>query len=188
MQLKFRLGKHRDGGVSLTINKKTFNLRPKRMYEDNRATGWAAQDGGHSSAYFPLPFKWCFERFRTDKTTAELVGIPEYSLHWILDEFDSSFNDLAVGSLRYHMDHAVTHCLPETRAKYEELIRRFEALDENTVEGVTDADWEAYDNDTATKEQAEKLHNGIMARNEKRRQDELSVRHDFVEIMGELWS
>lgn len=54
---------------------------------------------------------------------AEKVGFA-LPIDWILDEFDASFNALAIASMRLHMDHPIYPCPDERRARFEALIER----------------------------------------------------------------
>lgn len=202
-------------GFALTINDKTFELRKRHsfetkvlndvgevVFEGESNHGWKPQRGGlWDEAFLGLPKDLCLHVSKDKMTYAEAVGLNEdYSLNWIIDEFDSSFDDLAIASMRYHMDWSVASCSLETRAKYESLINRF--LDLRDVDALYSAE------DRVHIEECVKKHEGtddpfgsrskcdecdrIMVRVSDR-EDELKVernrvRKDFVDIMPGLWS
>jgi hypothetical protein len=153
----------------------------------------------------PLTPKWTLELSTKGKSYRELVGAPKYleNLDWIIDEFDSSFNDLAVASLRYHMDHAVTYCDPEMRAKYQDLIDRLLEPAPGTTEDESAAidTWDLFGDlmygadggvvgraVTECPEAASEAFDSWRARCEEWENRQLRARHDFVDIMRELWS
>ncbi len=131
----------------------------------------------------------------------KLTGFPKYSIDWILDEFDSSFNELAAASLRYHLDFSVCDN-EDRRERYEDLIARLSERDPLfTVEELAiinppgsthDDHWEklpngSYRSRPSTPEQQAVYETSRLrtaAYNERIRQ----ARHDFVDIMPELWS
>lgn len=82
--------------------------------------------------FLSLPGGYVVEQSREIQSYVDLVGLGKYSLDWIIDEFDASFNDLAVGALKYHMHYAVTVCYEETYQRYEALVRDLES----NVEGA----------------------------------------------------
>ncbi|WP_043654396.1 hypothetical protein [Nocardia thailandica] len=164
---------------------------------------WSHSRGRLTEHVWCIPlWRWDIELHGRGKTYRELTGLPPMSLDWILDEFDASFNDLAIASLRYHMDHSVVQCPPERRAHYQELVDRLSEEPPRFTDaelailyppGRTSEDyWEVLPNGLrrmipqTPEEEAvhEALRERTAAYNERIRQ----ARHDFVDIMPELWS
>lgn len=86
---------------------KKFEVRPTRH---------------HSKQYtFPL-FKSTSLEFESRQPITQLVGLSSnFSLPYLLDEFDFNFNELAIATLRYHLDYSV--CDNEgSREEWEQLI------------------------------------------------------------------
>lgn len=113
-------------GFKFSVGYYTFTFR--KRYEHEILAGesrrwWRSERGGlYDTLYFPVG-GWCLDGFRGRLSYAEAVGFKQ-SLDWVIDEFDASFNDLAVASMRYHMDWSVCYCDDERRAKYESMIAR----------------------------------------------------------------
>lgn len=139
----------------------------------------------------PLTRKWTLELSTKGKDYLTLVNGPKYlrNLNWILDEFDSSFNNLAIASLRYHLDYSVCNN-SDVRVKYEDLIAR---LSEDSP-GLTPEQSEAalsitfpMTSSSLTQEQHAAL--DAVRENESMWQERIDkARHDFVDIMRGLWS
>lgn len=68
-------------------------------------------------------WRWSIVLLTRGKTYAKLVGFPYQISDRIIDEFDSSFNKLAIASLRYHLDHSVAYN-EQHREAWEALIER----------------------------------------------------------------
>lgn len=141
----------------------------------------------------PLGKDWQIHLATAGKDYLTLVGGPDYlrNLSWILDEFDSSFNDLATASLRYHMDHAVTYCDDEQRAKYQDLIDRLnEPSPEFTAEEDAILHGPGYRDrlfgESTSEERAAR--NAWIERCHQRDRRIDQARHDFVDVMRNLWS
>jgi hypothetical protein len=150
----------------------------------------------------PLTRKWQINLSTNGKDYLTLVKGPKYlkNLNWILDEFDSSFNDLAIASLRYHLDFSVCDTSAQ-RDVYEDLIARLgEAPPEFTDEEMAvlhppgwrrsddfeERDGHIYLKESTPEEKAIyeahwKLEDEYHARINQ-------ARHDFVDIIGNLWS
>lgn len=150
---------------------------------------------GELRARLPLPFKHSIEFNGPYKSYRELVGAPKYleNLDWILDEFDSSFNDLASASLRYHLDFSVCDN-EERRDLYEDLIKRLneehpEFTDEelgiiharDTGNLMTDINRENTPEEKA-------VYDAYWKREEEYHERIKQARHDFVDVMRGLWS
>lgn len=221
IELSIGWGFHRSGsvrarrdGVYFYIGRHTALFRRRRSFEVPSAHGpgeglhWWRPDDFKNRAelsdniYVPLGKKWCIEFRRKNKDYADLVGYRAPSIDWIIDEFDDSFNDLAVASLRYHMDYSVCYCHPETRAKYEDLIRRLtEPKPRFTKEELATLHppgWTIQDDLEPLPEggallrpasdEKHAVYEARQARDDAWEDRQLQARHDFVDIMRGLWS
>lgn len=148
---------------------------------------------------FPVGKKLSVEIRGKGKSYLELVDGPKYlkNTNWILDEFDSSFNDLAISSLKYHMHHSVARCAdPE---KFQGLIDRLSEEQPDMPHELM----EFYLQDRITKKVGENFVRWetpettprIDQLREEYRQSELDyderinkARHDFIDILPWLWS
>lgn len=167
-----------------------FTHLPRWAWERNRTQGRTLR--------VPLVLKWTLEFSTAGKTYLELVNAPSElkDIDWIIDEFDANFNALAVASLRYHMDHSVALCTDDKREKYTELIAR---LTEKEPKMFNDDEGhlrehlhssnlsELFGTDTRNPEM-----DAVFERYREREKAYLErvqqARHDFVDIMPELWS
>lgn len=132
----------------------------------------------------------------THRYPRDLCGIPkDYDIDWILDEFDSSFDVLAVASLRYHLDYAITDSTWK-RPRYEALIRQFEQAQEARNVLLTDEEQEHLKSYTIPQllthgpecEPCKAPQARVMAAETESRRLQDQARHDFIEILPELWS
>lgn len=221
IELSIGWGFHRSGsvrarrdGVYFYIGRHTALVRRRQSFEvpDEFGPGeglhWWRPNGFENrtelsdSIYVPLGSKWCIEFRRQNKDYADLVGYRAPSMDWIIDEFDSSFNDLAVASLRYHMDYSVCYCEPDTRAKYEDLIRRLTeprpSFTEEELAILHPPGWTIQDDFERTSdgyarlrpasEEKHAVYEAFGKRETEWLKRELQARHDFVDIMRGLWS
>lgn len=144
--------------------------------------------------------KYALELATPGKSYLELVDGPEYlkNMNWLLDEFDSSFNDLAVSSLKYHLDFSICDNR-DRREKYEDIIARLEEKDPNVVDtpekqAIWDAHYGKDDSDilgSINKEKPEairELFKDYRKRSKEHFERQQQARHDFIDIMPELWS
>lgn len=139
---------------------------------------------------------------RSGRRPRDLVNVPGYlsNLDWVIDELDSSFNALAVASLRYHLDHSILDN-EDRRAHWEALIER---LDE-PYPVITDLDGYLLDDGTAeprftpagngyytsTFEPSDQMRDLLDRQQEAERQWQNRIqraRHDFVDVLPWLWS
>ncbi|MET8430130.1 hypothetical protein [Nocardia sp. NPDC004860] len=136
-------------------------------------------------------WRWTVEIAGRGKSYRDLVGLQIRDLDWVIDEFDASFNELAVASLKYHMDHSVCFCSPERRVKYQTLIDRLSeepphVCDTPEKQAVFAA---ACPRGAVVDSEAVKP---IFADFRRRETEYLErvrqARHAFVDIMPELWS
>ena len=144
----------------------------------------------------PLTEKWQIHLSTKGDDYLTLVNDPKYlrSINWILDEFDSSFNDLAIASLRYHLDWSVCD-KSRYRDVYEDLIERLsERSPRFTPEelAVLHVPGRTVEEDFLSLNEPNPERDAIYERHWQR-EDEYharinKARHDFVDIMGGLWS
>lgn len=139
----------------------------------------------------PLAKRWQIELSTNGKDYLTLVNGPKYlnNLSWIIDEFDSSFNDLAIASLRYHMDYAVAVCDDHRRAVYQDLVDRLSEKppcfteEELLILVPPGADWMA-----GSSPEQSAIYDVHREREDAYRERIQQARHDFVDIMRGLWS
>lgn len=190
-------------GLSGYTNLRIFNLRfyfhPR--YSWVKQWSWELGRCEERRLRFPLGKKYSLEIYGEGKTYLELVKGPEYlkDIDWILDEFDSSFNDLATASLRYHLDYSICD-QSHNREKYEDIIERL-AEDHPDVCGTPEqqAIYDAHYKDETVEEWFENINKPtppaikeIYADFDKREKEyherQLQARIDFCKIMPGLWS
>lgn len=153
----------------------------------------------------PLTKTHTLELNSRGKSYLDLVGAPEFlkSMDWIVDEFDASFNALATASLRYHMDHAVTYCSDERRAKYQDIIDRLNPPKVNMFdpgEEEIEKRWresrkiwrnKLRGNDPSVLNDRDEFDEYMERYHDRQKERDALIdqaRHDFVDIMRELWS
>ncbi len=126
--LALRARRDRDDGpgVAVTIGRRRVEMRCRHRGE---GPAWNRSERGGLYRYGLLPIgPVAVVYYRRCLTYGEAVDAPprftDAAFDWVIDEFDASFNDLAVASLRYHQDWAITFCSDERRARYQELIDR----------------------------------------------------------------
>ena len=178
----------------------SFGVDSFRKYDKPGASRGRRQEW---ELHIPLAGKWQIKLSSRGKDYLTLVKGPRYlkNLDWILDEFDSSFNDLAIASLRYHLDFSV--CDNESRRDvYEDLIARLgekpPTFTDEEMAVLHPPGWDL-------KDEFEEMPDGSFVMKESRpevrviherhwqREDEYrerikQARHDFVDVMGSLWS
>ncbi|KXO88054.1 hypothetical protein AXK56_11760 [Tsukamurella pulmonis] len=95
---------------------------------DPKWFGRSHEQGGMFTGYTGCVGPLALELDRRHLTYGEAVGAPSYlrdpALDWVIDEFDSSFNALAIASLRYHRDWSICDIGDERRAEFQQLIAR----------------------------------------------------------------
>lgn len=144
----------------------------------------------------PLTSKWQIHLTTPSTSYLDLVNGPKYlrSIDWILDEFDSSFNALAIASLRYHLDWSVC-CNEDRREKYEDIIARLTERQPTFTDeelailhppGSTWKDDLRLINESIPERDA--VYKAYWQRQEEYDQRLAQARHDFVDIMPYLWS
>jgi hypothetical protein len=150
----------------------------------------------------PVSRSWNIEISTAGKSYRELVDAPKEleNLSWVLDEFDANFNDLAVASLRYHLDYSVVNN-EDRRQGYENLIARLSEPEPSTTadEDRAMATWEPFTEavtvNGSTRHQVTECPPLASAAYDswQERIDAWTVRidqarHDFVDVMRCLWS
>lgn len=148
----------------------------------------------------PLTKKWQIHLSTKGDDYLTLVNGPKYlrSINWILDEFDSSFNDLAIASLRYHLDFSV--CDNESRRDvYEDLIARLgekpPTFTDEEMAVLHPPGWEMFEPTGAggfrlTESTPERT---VIHERHRQREDEYrariqQARKDFIDVLPGLWS
>lgn len=126
LTLHARRDRDEEPGVAVTIGRRRIEMR-RRHRGDRPAWNRSERGGLYRRSLLPIgpiAVAYC----RRFLTYGEAVGAPprftDAAFDWVIDEFDDSFNDLAIASLRYHQDWAVTSCSDERRARYQDLIDR----------------------------------------------------------------
>lgn len=140
-------------------------------------------------------WRWSVEFHSAGKSYRELVGMPKVSLDWIIDEFDHSFNHLAIASMRYHMDYAVTHCPPDRRALFQGLIDRLSESRPRIAttpqdRAVLDAHWDKHglDGVTISDPEVDAIHDDFWSRQDAYHERIQQARRDFIDVLPHLWS
>lgn len=167
-------------------NQKILENSEKIPFISHFGHGWKNERDIYKHALLRLPFKKCLSFEKHLQTYAEAVKFP-YSLDWVLDEFDSSFNELAAASLRYHMDYAVTYCSPERREKYEKLIERLLPPPIELPKDYVQHDHESFQ-DFMDCDVCEIQSEKINALQDERKKKVEAARRDFLDVVPELWS
>lgn len=131
----------------------------------------------------------------SDRPIAQQCGVPDgWTFQWVIDEFDLTFNGLAMASLRYHMDHAVTACRGARREAYQSMLDEFEELRDRRV--MTREHVEHHANHRkglveALRVDCPECERHLREHNEAKRKrgaDIRAARHKFVDLMPGLWS
>lgn len=125
------------------------------------------------------------------------IGVDKLTVGWIVDEFDSSFDQLAMGSLRYHLYHSVASNEGEYGDKLKALLDDFEALKIRNRSLWDSEEW---------REHSEAEHPGdefygplscgdcsdfireLTAREDEWLKEQAALRHRFIDILPGLWS
>jgi hypothetical protein len=164
-----------------TIGVDSFKSRPRFGHRRGRCL--------EHEFRFAVSRSWTLELSTSGKSYRELVDAPKEleNLDWVIDEFDSNFNALAVASLRYHQKWSVC----QSHQRYEDLITRLTEprpeVADSEDERATLRSWDfprAQNASPAVRELLDRY--GIREQEYLCRMD--IARHDFVDIMRELWS
>lgn len=203
----FGKGKH---GFTLSLNGDSLTFRKRHNFEDDsigkdgsvvyegKKSHWFLPErkGLYFSALIKLPKNACVSIYKNGMSYGEAVGMEKMTLDWVLDEFDSSFDQLAIGSMRYHMDWAVTSCSPKTRELYLDLIERLEkygngaSFSEEEIahlgecRKIREDAIEKIDKCGRCKD----IYSSFSNREDEYRKIHTDVRKEFVDIMPSLWS
>lgn len=150
----------------------------------------------------PISGRWRLNFETAGRSYLQLVGAPEYlrNTDWVIDEFDSSFNDLAIASLRYHLDFSIC-ANSRNREKYEDIIARLsESRPEFTDEerAILYPDGWTFEDEFEDKDgrlimkQSTPEQSAVYRTYDQRELEWIErvdrARHDFVDIMRGLWS
>ena len=146
----------------------------------------------------PLTWRWTLHLSTRGKDYLTLVGGPKElrNINWVIDEFDASFNNLAVASLRYHLDWSVCDN-SDRRQEYEDLINRLseEPPDPTPEEDAAIDTWDPFTvkegehyRMTDCPPAAAAAFDSWQSREDEWIKRINRARHDFVDIMRGLWS
>ncbi|WP_367582317.1 hypothetical protein [Tsukamurella tyrosinosolvens] len=196
-------------GVYAYLGRKRVELRERYNFEKSTSHSpeklgvkWREPDfhGLYVESKLPLPRDLILTLTEERKTYAEAVGYKAPTIDWILDEFDSSFNDLAAASLRFHLDYSILD-RERHREQYQDIIDRLlEPMPEFTDEEMAILEPPGWTIDDMFEELpngnsrmvfspgSHEVYEAYRRREEAwvARQDK--ARHDFVDIMRGLWS
>lgn len=138
VKLKFGFGVRHDPavtswmarGVALDLEDRLHLEFRLRANWDPKWFGRSHEPRGMSTGYTGCVGPLALEFDRRHMTYGEAVGAPSYlrdpTFDWVIDEFDHSFNALAIASLKYHCDWAITGIEDQRRAEFQQLIERLE--------------------------------------------------------------
>ncbi len=139
----------------------------------------------HRLRYSPWRPKWIAWRFRETLLTLKRG----YST-FVLDEFDHHFNEMAIASLQYHLSEDCVADFEDRRDDYEKLIERlsepFPDLCDNDEERAIRGEWPFGGTEKSPELRA--LFDRYHQREEDWTERQQKARHDFIDILRELWS
>lgn len=220
---KFVDQKHVKDGFRVTLNGNVVEFRSMLNFEKDPVKQYSSENDEkvnekgfwehnkrhlYKQGLIKLPFDKCIKIVKKEKDLLEEIGIDNKHdfLYEIVDEFDSSFEKLAIASLNYHIHHSVSVCPPSTQEKYENLIERLSAhsprfTDEeskhlsNCRAQRRKKKYDSKDNDflkdlmTPTRcETCQNIYQKLDERQLEFKNNKAQTRHDFVDIMPSLWS
>lgn len=125
--------------------------------------------------------------------TLKAIGADKLTVGWIVDEFDESFDTLAMASLRWHLYYS--HCSNEGEYgnKLRALLEDFEDFHRNTYEsaarrfgdhlGGVSGDW--IEHHCA---ECDEYLKQMEVEEDQDRQRQNTLRHRFIDILPGLWS
>ncbi|MBS4102783.1 hypothetical protein [Tsukamurella paurometabola] len=117
-------------GVALDLGDRLHLEFRLRQEWDPTWFGRSVERGGMFTGYTGCVGPLALVLDRRHLTYGEAVGAPPYlqdpALDWVIDEFDHSFNALAIASLKYHCDWSICDIGEERRAEFHQLIERLE--------------------------------------------------------------
>ncbi|AMS02613.1 hypothetical protein BJD55_gp153 [Gordonia phage Yvonnetastic] len=199
-------------GTRITLGKYALEIRRKLDHEKSWGVqpatpthwwrpGWGGERGKLYDEAFLSLRNWCVEVVRHNISFAEYCGVDDLHLDWILDEFDSSFNELAAASLKFHLELSICDNEPR-RELYEDLIARLtEEPPDFTDEEMAILEpegWKWSDDFEDLPEGGARLRKSppekkaVYEAHWKRKAEYdarvKQARHDFVDIMPHLWS
>lgn len=200
MKLNINAGWSRDHstrvGFFVSINSRTWTLRKIREYEGRdglkeyrKSHGWRNHYGRgltqDKRTYLPKGYVLHLTKEIQDAVKA--CGL-DFGLDWVIDEYDSSFDEVAKASLRYHLNYAVT--APQegaVAALYQEYLERFESLSRPLYS--EEEYQESVDIARISSQNERDFLELIRKREDERAQEQVQVRKDFIEhVVPSLWS
>ena len=153
--------------------------------------------GFYRKTVIPIPFtKKAIYLYEDVRSYAEAIGF-KYSIDWVLDEFDDVFNELAIASMKYHLNYSHVLISGKLRTTMEQLIK-----DLDPIFPITEDDLKEEEHLNSMKEMnmaeafkhykecpiCSEYHEKQQKIMDEKHQLELDARHRFVDIMGSLWS
>lgn len=200
-------GARKSNGFFIAFNDFRVELRRRHDFENSpygngpeKTHGWKVERNGlYKKAYVRTPLGTCVDIYKEEMTYAEAVGLKDMSIDWILDEFDSSFDDLAIASMKYHMDWSVAQFGEERRELYQDIIKRLEAGHRRDTLHTPDElehiqSHMTEDNPLGLRrrgkecEECDTISQAYRAREIKLNEEHQQARHDFIKILPQLWS
>lgn len=165
-------------------------------YRQDRGPRWSHFRGRLTEHVWQMPlWRWDFTVHGRGKSYRKLTGLPDYSIDWIVDEFDSSFNDLAIASMKYHMDYSVCVCPDGRRARFEDLIERLSerrplVADTEEKKAALRADWDEHGLGGIMRQDPviDAIHEDYWRRDNEFHARMQQARHDFIDVLPHLWS
>lgn len=125
--------------------------------------------------------------------TLKAIGADKLTVGWIADEFDESFDTLAMASLRYHLYHSPCSNRGPYGEKLKALLEDFEDYHRNTYASVASRLGEHLDGvpgDWIKHHCAEcdEFLKQMDVEEAQERQRQKTLRHRFIDILPGLWS
>ncbi|CPT82205.1 Uncharacterised protein [Mycobacteroides abscessus] len=200
LTLRARRDRDEEPGVAVTIGRRRIELR-RHHSGDGPLWNRLERGGLYRRSLLPIgPIAIVY--YRRSLTYGEAVGAPprftDAVFDWVIDEFDDSFNDLAIASLRYHQDWAITFCDGERRARYQDLIDRLSEPspdftdEERAVFAASGDRLVRVDGSRSMLRPPTDRERAVYAAQRERtaewEQRMVETRRDFVGVMRELWS
>lgn len=126
------------------------------------------------------------------------LGVSHLSVSWIVDEFDDSFDSLAMGSLRYHLYHSVANNRGEYGDKLKALLDDFEALGAREKAPWESDDWTEHEKEAHPEsgnwrsifncDDCSQFVRNADLREREWKKEQNALRHRFIDILPGLWS
>ncbi|BAD58800.1 hypothetical protein [Nocardia farcinica] len=147
-------------------------------------------------------YRWTVSWHGRGQPYWKLVGFERKpSVDWMLDEFDASFNALAIASIRYHLDYSVLD-RERFRESFEDLIARLSEprprFTEEEMAVLEPPGWKFEDEFIPQPDgsfrmkprvgEERAIYDAQQAREDAWHERIQQARHDFIDILPHLWS